>query len=33
MEKVERLGIEYKRGRKVAEFHTAEEKCRAMLSA
>jgi len=32
MEKVERLGIEYKRGRKVTEFHTAEEKCRAVLS-
>ena len=32
MEKVERLGIEYKRRRKVTEFHTAEEKCRAVLS-
>ncbi len=32
MEKLERLGIEYKRGRKVTEFHTAEEKCRAVLS-
>ena len=30
--KVERLRIEYKRGRKVSEFHTAEEKCRAVLS-